>query len=1057
MSARRRPAAMQYVDDSAQDADRDERTFDDDASDEDEDSAEAEARRQDARDFDLPSILATHEPRLRASAPYRIPTALLQAGAATPSRGEEIDMGDLPPSRSVSPAFGFGAPLAQMQMSRAATPAYTPAPDALLSIPDSRGATPDLQRAPSSNPNVRAGTPLFLPGSRGPTPYQYDFRTPTPFSRGAFPEHRAGPSSLPQAKRRRIASSSPPPLSVTDVAGFLDTAAEDSDEDNGEEEGEDEDEETLSDLEFIDNEPRHDDEGPPMRLLADHDEEDEEDLHTVATSYDRDASAYERELRRPTSNFAVPDDAPARAGPSTEAFRDIIQSYDHDVRRVGETSRTSQLATLVRTHRAPLIEPMPVGGWIQFTTGTNMGRVAFLLSATKILVARTAEGGNDSCEQIELSRTVDSKQAHCVSPSVEQIAPFQKSRHPVLCAAPFRGACAALGEGDRVVVVGGEHSGKTGYIVMLRDVPVVNESGHRRSAKYAKIQNQYDGTSLIKKRGPGFFVELGRLKRHLLDHPLPLQPLDRVRVVSGLVHRGLLGRAIEISSDQVQVEIPSPSNDTPGLHEGRIPETKCFDINVRYLSRNFECGDLVEVVRGLHENRVGMIVASCTGGGLEIFDRDKTRPIIKSKTQLIRVCHQFKVRSADVKFVIFGDQNTPFASAYSAEYTQRSDISHPQLPPPPIFTPEQRQYREKQAEHYRSTLDIMGEDPGPCDEPTATKFRTLRSFLLHKLLTYTKEPMLEEILLQDKSRQERLDKLMRGHRRFEGYKVQAAFKTSHNKGSRGVVKAERNDRKRDARVASLALRNRRPDLNDVKGIVCHVQWDASNKTEDIPIENLVHQFTGLKLDRAQFLPAAILNGTEPWKPLPRPRSVTPLPDTPPPGEKLWAATPPPPEPTLAGENTGEWLCNEALLNKCLDVVFEGITMFGNRIMRNSPKWPGLDGKTAVLVLATSAPNRRVYKDSLTTKKVKVFSTVADGTSIALVTQRVVIIGPGHFGKLPENIGRYAETRPNPGDAQVYGANYVSVLVEGGDKYLYHTSSLCLAINEAIMESSASVF
>ncbi|KAJ7105664.1 hypothetical protein C8R44DRAFT_745815 [Mycena epipterygia] len=1032
MSACRRPAAMQYIDDSAQDADRDERSdslaaaFDDDASDEDEDSAEAEARRQDARDFDLPSILATHEPRLRASAPYRIPTALLQAGAATPSRGEEIDMGDLPPSRPVSPAFGFGAPLAQMQMSRAATPAYTPAPDALLSIPDSRGATPtpDPQRALSSDPDVRAGTPLFLPGSRGPTPYQYDFRTPTPFSGGAFPERRAGPSSLPPAKRRRIASSSPPPLPVKDVAGFFDTAAEDSEEDNGEEEGEDEDEETLSDLEFIDNEPRHDDEGPPMHLLADHDAEDEEDLHAVAASYDRDV--------------------------------------------------TSQLATLVRTRRAPLIEPMLVGGWIQFTTGTNKGRIAFLLSATKILVARTAEGGNDSCEQIELSRTVDSKQAHRVSPSAEQIAPFQKSRHPALRAAPFWGACAALGEGDRVVVVGGEHSGKTGYIVMLRDVPVVNESGHRRSAKYAKIQNQYDGMSLIEKRGPGFFVELGRLKRHLLDHPLPLQPLDRDRVVSGLVHRGLLGRAIEISGDQVQVEIPSPSNDTPGLHKGRIPETKCFDINVRYLSRNFECGDLVEVVRGLHENRVGMIVASCTGGGLEIFDgQDTTHNQIEDATYQ----SMFKVRSADVKFVIFGDQNTPFASAYSAEYTQRSDISHPQLPPPPIFTPEQCQYREKQAEHYRSTLDIMGEDPGPCDEPTATKFCTLRSFLLHKLLTYTKEPTLEEILLQDKSRQERLDKLMRGHRRFEGYKVQAAFKTSHNKGSRGVVKAERNDRKRDARVASLALRNRRPDLNDVKGIVCHVQWDASNKTEDIPIENLVHQFTGLKLDRAQFLPAAILNGTEPWKPLPRPRSVTPLPDTPPPGEKLWAATPPPPEPTLAGEDTGEWLCNEALLNKCLDVVFEGIATFGNRIMRNSPKWLGLDGKTAVLVLATSAPNRRVYKDSLTTKKVKVFRpgsdtanplevppptvkprrTVADGTSIMLVTQRVVIIGPGHFGELPENIGRYAETCPNPGDAQVYGANYVSVLVEGGDKYLYHTSSLCLAINEAIMESSASVF
>ncbi|KAJ7106151.1 hypothetical protein C8R44DRAFT_745243 [Mycena epipterygia] len=871
-----------------------------------------------------------------------------------------------------------------------------------------------------------------------PSYNRLDFRTPTPFSGGPLPKRRAGPSSPPPAKRRRVDSSPPAPRPV---AQYFDMAAEDSDEDNEaneQEEPEVEDEETLSDLEFIDNEPRHDDGQPSMQLLAD---DDEEYLHALAASYDKDVPAYARELRRSGSTFVVPDNAPARAGPSALPVVDhLVDSYDHEVRRAAETSKTSNVGTLVRNPRAPVIEQMPVGGWVRFHVGPNKGYVALLLSSTKILIAR---GVNKSCQPMELSRAVDSTQADRVTtPSIEDIAPFQANQHAALRAAPFMGPCVALGEGDRVVVVGGEHSGKTGYIVMLRDVPVVNQSGHKRSAKYAKIQDEYDGKTLIEKRGPGFFVELGRLKRHLLNHPLPLQPLDCVHVVSGLVHCGISGRAIEINGDQVTVEIPSPSDDTAGLREGRLPNTKCFDINVRYLSRNFECGDLVEVIE---ETRC-MIKSRYHGQNI-------------SKLQLFRVCHQFKVRSADVKFVIFGDQNTPFASAYSAEYTQRSDISHP--PPPPVFTPEQRQHREKQAEHYRTTLAIMGEDAGPyTDEAASTRFHTLHSFLLHKLVTYTREPTLEEILLQDKSRQARLDKLMRGHRCFEGFKVQAAFKTSQNKGSQGVVKAERNDQKRDARVAHLALRNRRPDLNDIKGIVCNVQWDASNKTEDIPIENLVHQFTGLKLDRAQFLPTAILNGTQAWKPLPRPR--TPSPETPPPGEGLWAATPPPPEPTLAGEDTGEWLCNDALINKHLDVVFEGIATFGNRVLRNSPKWLGLDGKTA---------------DSLTTKKVKVFRpgsdtanplevppptvkprrTVADGTSIALLRQWVVIIGPAHFGELPENLGRYAETRPNHGDTQMYGPNYVWIQVEGGDIYLYHTSNLCLAINKAIMESSASIF
>lgn len=190
--------------------------------------------------------------RLRAAAPYRISTQELLAGAATPSRGEDIDMENLPPSRPVSPAFGFGASSATI-MSRASTPAYMPAPPG---VPLSRAATPafDAQK-------------LFLPDSRGTTPWTYDGCTPTPFSQRAydgrtpmsFPQrtgtqeahqynHRAGPSSPPPAKRRRLLpdSSSSATRPLQELAQFFDTAAEDSDEDAGADLEEDE-EETLSD------------------------------------------------------------------------------------------------------------------------------------------------------------------------------------------------------------------------------------------------------------------------------------------------------------------------------------------------------------------------------------------------------------------------------------------------------------------------------------------------------------------------------------------------------------------------------------------------------------------------------------------------------------------------------------------------------------------------------------------------------------------------------------------------------------------------------------------
>lgn len=232
----------------------------------------------------------------------------------------------------------------------------------------------------------------------------------------------------------------------------------------------------------------------------------------------------------------------------------------------------------------------------------------------------------------------------------------------------------------------------------------------------------------------------------------------------------------------------------------------------------------------------------------------------------------------------------------------------------------------------------------------------------------------------------------------------------------------------------------------------------------------------MKLDRAQFLPSAILKGKESYKPIPR--SPTPPPEPLADGEELWGKTPPPPEPTLPGEETGEWLCANGLLNKRLDVVLQGIATYDNRVIRNSPKWLAMEGKTCILVQANAGKNRKVERDQLKKKKVKVYQvgsttanpedvppetirprrTLADGRSISVVTQRVVIIGSSVHGPLETNIGRYAETRPNPDNTELYGGpNYVWVQVEGGDMHLYHVSSLCLSVNEAILESSASVF
>lgn len=110
-------------------------------------------------------IDAGHEERLRSDAPYRIPTPLLQYGTETPSHGDDFDYNI--PSRALSPVPAWTAP--SQAGSRASTPLHLPPEDDLFG---------DLQ-TPLFLPE-RDQTPLFLPGSRGPTPYAFDLRSETP-------------------------------------------------------------------------------------------------------------------------------------------------------------------------------------------------------------------------------------------------------------------------------------------------------------------------------------------------------------------------------------------------------------------------------------------------------------------------------------------------------------------------------------------------------------------------------------------------------------------------------------------------------------------------------------------------------------------------------------------------------------------------------------------------------------------------------------------------------------------------------------------------------------
>ncbi|KAJ7880958.1 hypothetical protein B0H13DRAFT_2345333 [Mycena leptocephala] len=119
---------------------------------------------------------------------------------------------------------------------------------------------------------------------------------------------------------------------------------------------------------------------------------------------------------------------------------------------------------------------------------------------------------------------------------------FAQSGHRALEATPFTGRCCALQEGDFVVVVAGEHTGRTGFIVVLTEMKQKDAQTKRdRLVRVAAVLERYNGTDAISKKSleskenPCFAVAIQCLRLHVLSIPRPLSIDDRVAVVAELL------------------------------------------------------------------------------------------------------------------------------------------------------------------------------------------------------------------------------------------------------------------------------------------------------------------------------------------------------------------------------------------------------------------------------------------------------------------------------------------------------------------------------------------
>ncbi|KAJ6574165.1 hypothetical protein B0H19DRAFT_1123859 [Mycena capillaripes] len=474
----------------------------------------------------------------------------------------------------------------------------------------------------------RVRTPLFLPDSHAPTPFDFsqsdatDSRRPTPMPSRLHPQidasrKRPRPSSVeqPPSKRRK-------PLSV---ARFFDLAAEEDEsdddsepqrvrranEDEGGEEGEDGDEETTSDLEFIDDEPVH--QGSYFTIPE---ESDAAALEALAASFKAAAAS-----------------SPSAVSTST-SFLSSTSTFSHD----------PVLNLFQPNAPAPSDEPATVqrGEWIRLKKKPYEGKLAWVVSSQRFIVANlTCVSEADPCSRLTYNFPLCASAYPRVLPNPDELLPFKQTTESYLKQATFVGTAPALVEGVRVVVVAGEHKGNVGYIVMIREI-----ADEKYCVRWAKIQEEYNGTDTVRGDSSGIIVQIAHLRRHTLNPPTPFRILDRVQVVAGIEHRGAIGRIIQIDDQWLSIQCPQESS-----------EQNIIEVEHRHVTRHFMEGDFVCVTGALKDRR-GLVVKVCTGGALELYSgqRNSNGPCIEEEPL-------WRVPSCNANFELIPDSSTSSWSA----------------------------------------------------------------------------------------------------------------------------------------------------------------------------------------------------------------------------------------------------------------------------------------------------------------------------------------------------------------------------------------------------------
>ncbi|KAJ7687074.1 hypothetical protein B0H14DRAFT_2654042 [Mycena olivaceomarginata] len=178
-----------------------------------------------------------------------------------------------------------------------------------------------------------------------------------------------------------------------------------------------------------------------------------------------------------------------------------------------------------------------------------------------------------------------------VVPNHYELRPFNRTREEYLEKATFIALRQHWWKVSTVVVVAGKHKGYVGYIVAIQEIP-----DGKHVARWAKVQEEYNGTDNVEAKIPGIAAQVLHLQRHALDPPTPFRVLDHFQVVTGIEHRGAIGHIVQVDKEWLRVQC---------LHESG--KQNIIEVEHRRATRYFMEGDFVCVTSGSTDRR-GLVV-----------------------------------------------------------------------------------------------------------------------------------------------------------------------------------------------------------------------------------------------------------------------------------------------------------------------------------------------------------------------------------------------------------------------------------------------------------------